>query len=118
MRFRKHIPWLCSCSLACLAALTASAQTNSPSKPIVTEDTRYAALATKLQAKNVDFDHIFQDLCQMVITTVNTNAKTRLDDQVRAMFGGLWLWCRNGGTPAFQGQNDKADRKSTRLNSS
>ena len=108
MRFGRLTPWFCSLTLACVAPLTASAQTNSPSKPIVTEDTRYAALAAKLQSKNVDFDHIFQDLCQMVITNVNTNARTRLDDQVRAMFGGLWLWCRNGGTPEFQGQNDKA----------
>ena len=108
MRFRKNAPNFWSLAFVCFTAFTASAQTNLPAKPIVTEDTKYAAFAAKLQTKNVDFDHIFQDLCQMVITNVNANAKTRLDDQVRAMFGGLWLWCRNGGTPQFQGQNDKA----------
>src|ERR1039457_7713923 len=102
MRCGRLTPWLRSLTLACLAALTAGAETNSSPKTIITEDSRSAALAAKLQAKNVDFDHIFQDLCQMVITNVNTNARTRLDDQVRAMFGGLWLWCRSGGTPKFQ----------------
>src|SRR5882724_891454 len=106
MRFRKHAAWFCSLTFVCLT--TVSAQTNPPVRPIIPEDNKFAALAAKLQTKNLDFDHIFQDLCQMVITNVSTNARTRLDDQVRAMFGGLWLWCRNGGTPQFQGQNDKA----------
>jgi len=108
MRFRKQVPWLCSLAFVCFTTFTVSAQTNPPAKPIVTEDTKFAALAAKLQARNVDFEHIFQELCKMVITNVNANAKVRLDDQVRAMFGGLWLWCRSGGTPEFQGQNDKA----------
>src|SRR5712675_2238938 len=106
MRFGNHTPRLYCLAIACLTTFTASAQTNPPPKPIVTEDTKFAALAAKLQTKNMDFEHIFQELCKVVIT--NVNAKTRLDDQVRAMFGGLWLWCRNGGTPEFQGQNDKA----------
>ena len=97
------------CGLAlCLAAHLADAQSNVPLREIVPEDTKYAAFAAKLQTRDIDFEHIFQELCKMVLTNVSANAKTRLDDQIRAMFGGLWKWCRTGGTPMFQGQNDKA----------
>lgn len=92
----------------CLTHVEANAQTNPPPRDIVPQDTRYAALAKKLQVKGMDFEHMFGEMCQVVLTNVNTDAKLRLDDQVRAMFGGLWIWSRNGGSPTFQGQNDKA----------
>lgn len=94
--------------LLCLASTRLAAQTNSTPRDIVPQDAKYDALAKKLQAKGMDFERIFGELCRTVLTNVNADAKLRLDDQVRAMFGGLWMWCRNGGSPQFQGQNDKA----------
>src|SRR5437879_13500272 len=108
MRFPRLIQNLGALLLLCMARTEASAQTNAPPRDIVLQDTKYAALAKKLQAKGMDFERMFGEMCRVVLTNVNADAKLRLDDQVRAMFGGLWIWSRNGGSPTFQGQNDKA----------
>lgn len=61
-----------------------------------------------MKARGMDFEHIFQALCKTALTNATVNPKLRLDDEVRAMFGGMWKWALNGGSPEFQGQNDKA----------
>jgi hypothetical protein len=71
-------------------------------------DEEFAALARDLQRRGWNFDQIFAACCKRALTNAAVNPKTRIDDQVRAAFGGLWLWSRRGGMPALQGQVDKA----------
>jgi hypothetical protein len=80
----------------------------SAAKKVVAADNQYALLAGNLQRAGWSFDRIFTELCKTALSNCDRNPKLRLDDQVRAMFGGLWLWARKGGSPVLQGQNDKA----------
>lgn len=77
-------------------------------KKIISPDEQYAVLAGNLQRSGWNFDQIFSELCKTVLGNCDRNPKLLLDDQARAMFGGLWLWSRKGGSPVLQGQNDKA----------
>jgi hypothetical protein len=77
-------------------------------KKIISPDEQYAVLAGNLQRSGWNFDQIFAELCKTVLSNCDRNPKLPLDDQARAMFGGLWLWTRKGGSPVLQGQNDKA----------
>jgi hypothetical protein len=108
MQFRELKLKLTALLLLGLACSVLNAQTNIPPKDITPEDNKYAALATTLKANGMDFDHIFQAMCKTALTNATTNPRLRLDDEVRAMFGGMWKWALNGGSPEFQGQNDKA----------
>jgi hypothetical protein len=72
------------------------------------DDDRYLALAKSLEKRGSNFDQVFAELCRTALADVDQNPKHRLDDQVRAMFGGMWLWIRQGGKPSLQGMNDKA----------
>jgi len=95
-------------ALCCLAWTTLSAQTNVLPKGIVPRDSKYEALATALKAKGMNFDQLFEAMCKAALTNAAANPRLRLDDEIRAMFGGMWQWGLNGGSPEFQGQNDKA----------
>jgi hypothetical protein len=108
MRFQKLKRKLAALLAFGLSWTTLNAQTNVPPRDIVPVDYKYAALATTMKAKGMDFEHIFQSLCKTALTNAATNPRVRLDDEVRAMFGGMWKWALNGGSPEFQGQNDKA----------
>ena len=71
-------------------------------------DEDYALLARTLHQRGWNFDQIFAASCQRALTNALIAGKQPIQDQVRAVFGGLWLWSRRGGAPALQGQNDKA----------
>lgn len=71
-------------------------------------DEEYASLARTLQQRGWNFDQIFSAACQRALTNAAIAGKLPLQDQVRAVFGGLWLWSRRGGNPSLQSQNDKA----------
>ena len=81
------------------------AATNAPAP---TQADRYATQAAQLQQRGQDFEQIFTALCQTVLSNADQNTALRIDDQVRAMFGGLWHWTRAGGRPKLQDQHDKA----------
>jgi len=103
-------PGLClSLALLLGCAATAGAATNtnqvvrieSPAK-------RYAVLAVALDRHGADLDALFQQLCARVLAAAADNPKLRLENEARAMFGGLWNWATNGARPQLQGQTDKA----------
>jgi hypothetical protein len=93
----------------CLLAAVAGAQTNAPVGQLATAgDRQYAAQAVALEQAGANFAGIFSNLCQRVLTESARVPQRRVDDEVRAMFGGLWHWARRGGRPTLQGQQDKA----------
>lgn len=101
------------CLLACLllpsfAAHATDKQRADAPKKIVPTDRRYALLAGTLQARGWNFDQIFTELCKGALAEADKNPKARLDDEARALFGGLWIWARSGGNPTLRGLNDKA----------
>ena len=53
---------------------------------------RFAGMARNLQARHWNFDHIFAALCQLALTNAVINPKTDIQDEVRSMWGGMWLW--------------------------
>lgn len=92
-----------------LLSLLILAATNPPAgKVIVPLDAKYAKRAASLQHGGATFDVIFQHLCRAALDESAQNPKLRLEDCARSMFGGLWLWARQGGSPALQGRNDWA----------
>jgi hypothetical protein len=56
------------------------------------DDKKFADLARTLQARNWFFDDIFTALCRAALTNVRTNPKLNIQDQARAIWGGMWLW--------------------------
>jgi hypothetical protein len=88
-----------------LAALAGN--TNAP-KTIVPYDDKFADQAAALQKRGYGFDQILAELCKTALANVDKNPKLRLDDHIRSVFGGLWLWTRKGGSPSLQGRNDWA----------
>ncbi len=65
------------------------------------EDEKFAALAAYYENEKMTFDQIFAALCRMVISNTDNDPRLDLRDQVRAMWGGLWLWMMRGGKPLF-----------------
>ena len=102
--FRGMRHWLIALVLL-TGCLPAFAQQTTPK--ITPDDDRYAALAMRLEKAGSNFDQVFAELCRTALADVDKNPKHRLDDQVRAMFGGMWLWILHGGKPVLQGMNDK-----------
>jgi protein-tyrosine phosphatase len=94
--------------LPLLPELPEPAHPVAPRKNIVPLDRKFADQAAALAKRGFDFDRIFAELCQTLIGETEKNPKLPIEDAARSMFGGLWLWARNGGSPRFQGQNDKA----------
>jgi hypothetical protein len=74
----------------------------------LTQADRYAAQASQWQQRGQDFEQIFTALCATALSNTDQNTTLRIDDQVRAMFGGLLRWSRTGGRPQLQNQYDKA----------
>ena len=72
------------------------------------EDKRLAAIAGQLQRRGYDFDHLFSELLQVALQEATTNAHVRLDDRIRSVFGGLWIWATGPGRPALQRRQDWA----------
>jgi len=66
------------------------------------EDERFAALARRLEVRGWDFDRIFAELCRAALTNAAANPHVHLEDEARSIWGGLWLWTREGGAPLFQ----------------
>jgi hypothetical protein len=92
-----------------LLALVLLAAANPPSdRGIVPLDTKFAKQAASLQQRRAGFDAIFQQLCRATLDESAKNPKLRLEDCARSMFGGLWLWMRDGGNPSLQGRKDSA----------
>lgn len=87
--------------LALLLTGTLAATTNAPHR-------QYAERAAALQKAGADFDGLFAALCSNVLVVCDRDPGRRVDDEVRALFGGLWLWAQAGGRPALFGQEDKA----------
>ena len=83
--------------------LQASASTN-----IVSADSRFADQATALQQRGYNFDQIFGELCKTALANSDSNPKFHIDDQVRSLFGGLWMWMSKGGNGTLQGRQDWA----------
>jgi hypothetical protein len=90
------------------ALQAAEKQRTGAPKNIVPPDRRYALLAATLQSRGWNFDQIFAELCKTALSEADKNPKLLLDDETRAVFGGLWIWARNGGNPTLRGLNDKA----------
>ena len=91
-----------------LSAGSGPAEPLSALSKTVPRERKFADQAVALAKRGLDLDRIFAELCQTVISETGQNPKLRIDDSVRSMFGGLWLWARGGGSPRFQGQTDKA----------
>jgi hypothetical protein len=91
-------------ALTSLAAAEPGANIKTPAPP----EAKFAALARKLERSGRNFDQIFAELCRTALANAEADPKLRLDDQVRAIFGGLWLWTRTGGNPVLQGRTDLA----------
>lgn len=72
------------------------------------EDNKYAALAAYYQKEGLKFDQIFSVLCKMALSNADNDPKLTLSDQVRSLFGGLWLWSQNGGNSVLQSRVDWA----------
>ncbi len=72
-------------------------------------DNKYAALAAYYKSEQMDFSQIFTALCRQALSNADNDPQLKLEDHVRSMFGGLWLWTQgNGGTPILQGRMDWA----------
>lgn len=92
-----------------LLVVVPGAQTNAPVGQSATAgDGRYADRAGTLEQAGANFAGIFSNLCQMALAESTRVSHRRVDDEVRAMFGGLWHWARRGGKLTLQGQQDKA----------
>jgi hypothetical protein len=70
----------------------AALPTLAPPTHFSTEDQRFAALARSLQLRNWSFDDIFAALCRAALTNAQTNANVNIQDEVRSIWGGMWLW--------------------------
>src|SRR2546430_775699 len=95
-------------SMLILATVTGLSADTNGFNVIIPPDNAFAVKATELQKAGASFDTIFTELCKLVIVDLDANPKSRVGDQVRAMFGGMWSWMLNGGKPTVQNQNDKA----------
>ena len=84
-----------------------SSTTNKPLNVVLYDD-KFAEQASALQKRGFNFDQIFAELCKTALADLDKDPKLRLDDYIRSVFGGLWLWTRNGGSPVLQGRNDWA----------
>lgn len=91
-----------------VVALSLNSLSSSAEADIVSFDSKFAAQAAQLQRRGWSFDAIFSELCRTAWHNVKNNPKLRLDDQVRAVFGGLWLWMSRGGNAHIQGRHDWA----------
>jgi hypothetical protein len=78
--------------LSCCFGVLAAAPTLSPPTHFSTEDQRFAALARNLQLRNWSFDDIFAELCRAALANAQTNANVNIQDEVRSIWGGMWLW--------------------------
>ena len=97
--------------LTAVVLLCVNARSDEPdvaTHKITPEDRHYAEAAAALQRKGLSFDQIFAELCKTALTNADSNPKLPLEDQCRSLFGGLWLWARNGGRPSLQSRNDWA----------
>lgn len=56
------------------------------------EDTKFANMARDLQARNWSFDDIFAKLCRTALTNAQDNPRISIQDEVRSLWGGMWLW--------------------------
>lgn len=88
--------------------LTVPVGLSDSSRNIVSYDSRYAEQAARLQRQGWSFDRIFSELCRTALANVEADPKLRLDDQIRSVFGGLWLWMSRGGNAQIQGRHDWA----------
>ncbi|MDW8344699.1 MAG: hypothetical protein RMM51_09435 [Verrucomicrobiae bacterium] len=75
---------------------------------VVSHDSRFADQAARLQRQGWSFDLIFSELCRTALANVEANPKLQLHDQIRSVFGGLWLWMSRGGNAHIQGRHDWA----------
>jgi hypothetical protein len=94
MRLRKISSWLIlGFLLACgPVVLQAADQTPAPPIKFPPEDTKFANLARDLQARNWSFDDIFAKLCRAALTNAQDNPRISIQDEVRSIWGGMWLW--------------------------
>jgi hypothetical protein len=92
-----------TCILASLIPLIAFAGQN-----IVSADSLFAQQAATLQQRGWNLDQIFAELCRTALANADSNPKYRLDDQIRSVFGGLWIWMGRGGNGRLQGRHDWA----------
>ncbi len=86
----------------CPVIARAAAPALSPPTKFPVEDEKFAALAKDLEAGNLGFDQIFASLCRAALTNAQANPKIDISDEVRSIWGGLWLWQHQGGRPLFQ----------------
>jgi hypothetical protein len=92
--------------LTCLASLCAWADTNLPPSG-VSLDRQIADMAQRLSS-DLDFNEVFSQVCRAALAYCDDHPKTQPDDCARSVFGGLWIWTREGGRPTLQGRNDWA----------
>ncbi len=55
-------------------------------------DKKFANLARTLHARYWSFDDIFAALCRTALKNAQTDPKINIQDQIRAIWGGMWLW--------------------------
>lgn len=93
--------------LAATVCRTCADEGQSPRHAVEAEDRKYAAVADYYQQEGWSFDQIFAALCKLVLTSADNDPKLALEDHVRSMFGGLWIWSLSGGNCLLQRQIDK-----------
>jgi hypothetical protein len=104
----QHAHAVVSVLVAVTLATTAFGEGTNTAKTITPPDDIFAHQAATLQKRGLGFDQIFAELCKTALADVDKDPKLRLDDYIRSVFGGLWLWTRKGGTPVLQARNDWA----------
>jgi len=94
MRVGRTSTWLILGFLlaSCPIDLWAAEQSAAPPITFPAEDTKFAALARELQARNWSFDDIFAKLCRTALTNAAANPRISIQDEARSIWGGMWLW--------------------------
>lgn len=78
--------------ISCPIGSGAAVPTLSPPTHFSPEDQRFAVQARNLQLRNWTFDDIFAALCRTALSNAQTNPSVNVQDEVRSIWGGMWLW--------------------------
>ena len=92
----------------CLVSVTSAQTATKPIDVGPPQDSEFASLAAKLEQQGRDFDQIFAALCRHALENSHSPDSRPLKDQIRSVFGGMWIWTHKGGRPAIQARQDWA----------
>ncbi len=78
-------------------------------REFVAVDRAYAERAHQLAGNRpTDLDTLLSVMCATALQKTAAADGRPLEDEIRAVFGGLWIWSRNQGQPRFQHRHDLA----------